>query len=245
MQMPAIVSQQEWFEAHKAHLAREKALTQARDALSAQRRALPWMKLEKDYAFETTEGKKTLAGLFGGRSQLIIYHFMLTPRSRHRCPGCSFLADHIDGPNQHLKHHDVTVVVASRAPLSEILPFKRRMGWKFDWVSSGGSDFNYDFQVSFTREQIASGTVIYNFAEQLAGGEDWPGATVFYRNEHGDIFVTFMSRGRGGEDLIGAYNFLDMTPRGRNETGPGGNLTDWVRLHDEYNGPRGHGGCGG
>jgi predicted dithiol-disulfide oxidoreductase (DUF899 family) len=233
MPAPKIVSRAEWLQAHRAHLRKEKDLTHLRDRLSAERRELPWLAVDKPYRFDTTAGPKTLVELFGPASQLIVYHFMFAPGSTHRCVGCSFLADHIDAANQHLKHHDVAVVVVSRAPLSELLPFRRRMGWQFSWVSSHGSDFNYDFQVSFTDEQIAAGTAFYNFDQRVAQSHDLPGASVFYR-EGNEVFHTFAIRARGGESLIGTYSFLDFTPKGRNERGPRGNLTDWVRLHDKY-----------
>jgi predicted dithiol-disulfide oxidoreductase (DUF899 family) len=230
----ASVSRHDWFEAHKAHLAREKELTRLRDRLAAERRELPWLKIRKDYVFESEQGPKRLAELFAGNSQLIVYHFMLAPGSDHRCEGCSFLADHIDGANLHLRHHDVSLVVVSRAPLAELLPYKQRMGWKFDWMSSYASDFNFDMQVSFTDKQIAAGDTTYNFEQRALRPKDLPGTSVFYRDEAGDIFLTFMSRARGGEPLIGAYHYLDMTPKGRDETGPYHGLMDWVRLHDEY-----------
>lgn len=192
--------------------------------------------MRKDYVFETEQGPKKLADLFGGASQLIVYHFVFAPGADYRCEGCSFLADHIDGANQHLKHHDVSLVVISRAPLAEFLPYKQRMGWKFDWVSSYASDFNFDMQVSFTDKQIASGDTTYNFEQRPLKSKDLPGISVFYRDENGDIFLTFMSRSRGGDPLIGAYHYLDLTPKGRNETGPYHSLMDWVRLHDEYAG---------
>jgi predicted dithiol-disulfide oxidoreductase (DUF899 family) len=237
MQDPKLVSQAAWFAAHQAHLAKENQFTTLRDELAEARRALPWLKLTQPYVFETEAGPKSLAELFGPRSQLIVYHFMFAPQSEHRCPGCSFLADHIDGANLHLKHHHVSVVVASRAPLAELLPFKRRMGWQFEWVSSGGSSFNYDMHVSFSDEQIARGEVVYNF-EALNGGtpgqvpRDLPGASVFAKNEHGEVFLTFQTRARGGELLIGTYSYLDLTPKGRNETEP--NPMKWVKLHDRY-----------
>ncbi len=236
MKRNAIVSREDWFEAHRAHLAREKELTRLRDRIAAERRQLPWLKLRKDYVFESEQGPRKLADLFAGNSQLIVYHFMMTPGSDHRCEGCSFLADHIDGANLHLRHHDVSLVVVSRAPLAEILPYKRRMGWKFEWVSSFASDFNFDMQVSFTDGQIASGDTTYNFERRPLRSRDLPGSSVFYRDGNGDIFLTFTSRARGGDPLIGAYHYLDMTPKGRNETGPYHGLMDWVRLHDEYDG---------
>jgi predicted dithiol-disulfide oxidoreductase (DUF899 family) len=229
-----IVSREDWFQAHKAHLAREKELTRFRDRIAAERRELPWLKIRKDYVFETEQGPKKLADLFGDASQLIVYHFMFGPGADYRCEGCSFRADHIDGANQHLKHHDVSLVVISRAPLAEFLPYKERMGWKFDWVSSYASDFNFDMQVSFTDKQIADGETTYNFEQRARKSKDLPGTSVFYRDEKGDIFLTFISRSRGGDPLIGAYHYLDLTPNGRNETGPYHSLMDWVRLHDEY-----------
>lgn len=237
MQEPKIVSQAAWFAAHEAHLAKEKQFTAMRDELAASRRELPWLKLTQPYAFETEAGPKSLAELFGPHSQLVVYHFMFAPQSEHRCPGCSFLADHIDGANLHLRHHDVSLVVASRAPLAEILPFKRRMGWQFDWVSSGGSRFNYDMQVSFSNEQIARGEARYNFealqgAEPGRGPHDLPGASAFYKNEQGDVFLTFQTRARGGEMMIGAYSYLELTAKGRNETEP--LPMKWVKLHDRY-----------
>ncbi|MCQ8874271.1 thioredoxin family protein [Mesorhizobium sp. LMG17149] len=231
-----IVSREDWFQAHKAHLAREKELTRLRERIAAERRELPWLKIRKDYVFETGQGPKRLADLFAGNSQLIVYHFMFGPGCVNHCEGCSFLADHIDGANQHLRHHDVSLVVVSRAPLAELLPYKQRMGWKFDWVSSYASDFNFDMQVSFTDKQIAAGDTTYNFETRPRTSKELPGTSVFYRDETGDIFLTFMSRARGGEAQIGAYDYLDMTPKGRNENGPYHGLMDWVRLHDEYQG---------
>ena len=229
-----VVSREDWFQAHKAHLAREKELTWFRERIAAERRELPWLKIRKDYVFETEQGPKNLAELFANRSQLIVYHFMMTPGSDHRCEGCSFLADHIDGVNQHLRHHDVSLVVVARAPLAELLPYKQRMGWKFDWVSSYASDFNFDMQVSFTDKQITAGDTTYNFETRPRTSKDLPGTSVFCKDENGDIFLTFTSRARGGEAQIGTYDYLDMTPKGRDENGPYQNLMDWVRLHDEY-----------
>jgi len=226
----------EWFEAHKSHLKKEKALTRQRQQLAAERRALPWLRIDKPYVFDTSEGKRSLADLFAGRSQLIVYHFMFPPNADYRCTGCSFLCDHIDAANQHLRHHDVSLVVCARAPLAELMDFKARMNWQFDWVSSFGSDFNFDFQVSFTEDQIKSGKVLFNFEEVAMKGRDRGGATVFYRDDDGTIYCTFQVRSRGGENLIGTYNYLDLTPIGRNENGPSHTLGDWVRLHDEYDG---------
>ncbi|MGX5827806.1 DUF899 domain-containing protein [Mesorhizobium sp. 43Arga] len=224
----------DWFEAHKSHLAKEKALTRQRQQLAAERRALPWLRIDKLYEFDTTQGRKSLADLFEGRSQLIIYHFMFPPNADYRCTGCSFLCDHIDAADQHLRHHDVSLVVCARAPLAELTDFKARMNWRFDWVSSFGSDFNFDFQVSFTEDQIKAGKVLFNFEEVAMTGRDRGGTTVFYRDGDGTVYCTFQVRGRGGENLIGTYSYLDLTPIGRNENGPSHTLGDWVRLHDEY-----------
>jgi len=229
-----IVSQDEWLVAHTSHLAKEKELTRLRDALSAERRALPWVKVVQQYRFDTPGGKKTLAGLFAGRSQLIVKHFMFGPDWKEGCAGCSFECDHIDGALVHLEHHDVIYVAVARAPLPDIEAFKTRMGWRFNWVSSFGSDFNYDFCVSFTKEQISKGEVYYNFALRDFQSEEMSGISVFYKDTNGDIFHTFSAYGRGAEELLGTYMALDLTPKGRNETGPNFDLSDWVRHHDRY-----------
>jgi predicted dithiol-disulfide oxidoreductase (DUF899 family) len=238
MQDHKIASYGEWFEAHRAHVEKEKAFTRQRERLAADRRGLPWLRIDKPYEFETTEGRKSLADLFAGRSQLIIYHFMFPPNATYRCIGCSLLSDHIDAVDQHLKHHDVSMVVCARAPLAELLAYKARMGWQFDWVSSFGSDFNFDFQVSFTEDQIASGKVLFNFEERPITGRDRGGTTVFHKDEDGEVYCTFQVRGRGGENLIGVYSYLDITPLGRNENGPSHAMSDWVHLHDEYDGAK-------
>lgn len=231
---PKIVSSEEWLAAHARHVSKEKALTRLRDELSAERRALPWRKIEKDYVFVGPEGKRSLADLFRGRSQLVIKHFMLGPGWKEGCVGCSFETDHLDATLVHVEHHDVSLVAVSRAPLPEIEAFRRRMGWRIPWVSSSGSDFNYDFHVSFTPEQAASGKVYYNYAEGDFMCEELSGLSVFYKNAAGDIFHTFSAFGRGAEETIGSYILLDLTPKGRNETGPNHDLTDWVRHHDRY-----------
>jgi len=229
-----VVSQSEWLEARRKLLAEEKALSAQRDRVNEARRALPWVKVDKPYVFDTPQGKRTLAELFDGRSQLIVQHFMFGPDWEAGCLGCSFGADHIDGANQHLRHHDVTFVAVSRAPLDKLLAYKKRMGWKFDWVSSAGSDFNFDFNVSFTDADRARGKVFYNFGEIDSTMDELPGVSVFYKDERGNVFRTYSSYARGNEEVIGAYMLLDLTPLGRNETGPAGNLTDWVKRHDEY-----------
>ena len=233
MQPHKIVSQEEWLAARKAHLAKEKEFTKARDALSRQRRELPWVRVEKAYAFDGPDGRETLGDLFAGRSQLITYHFMLGPGWEQGCKSCSLLADHFDGAAVHLAQRDVTLVVVSRAPLAEIESFKKRMGWRFKWVSSFGSDFNHDYHVSFTPDEMAKGPVYYNYQDQKFGSEEAPGASVFYRDGDGHIFHTYSSYGRGLDILIGAYNFLDLVPKGRDEDKLDYTMA-WVRHHDRY-----------
>jgi len=229
-----IVTRDEWLAEHRQHLVKEKELTRQRDRLSADRRALPWVEVDKTYVFDGPHGRETLAGLFDGRSQLIVQHFMFGPGWAEGCTGCSFMADHVDGARVHLENHDVTFVAVSRAPLAELEAYRKRMGWHFKWVSSFGSDFNYDYHVSFTKEDEATGKVLYNYEMQDYGIDELPGISIFYKDEAGRIFHTFSAFGRGGEPLIGAYNFLDYMPKGRNETGPNFNLMDWVRRHDQY-----------
>lgn len=234
MDRPRIVSRAEWLTARKELLTKEKELTRQRDALSAERRKLPMVKVDKEYGFDAPGGKQTLADLFDGRSQLIVYHFMFGPDWSEGCPYCSFLSDHLDGALVHLEHHNVSLVVVSRAPLAQIEAFKRRMGWRFNWVSSFGNEFNYDYQVSFTKNEMAKGKVYHNYEMQDAASEELPGASVFYRDATGQVFHTYSAYARGLELLVGAYNYLDLTPKGRNETGPHFDLTDWVRHHDRY-----------
>jgi predicted dithiol-disulfide oxidoreductase (DUF899 family) len=234
MQHNRVVSQDQWLAARKELLAKEKDFTRLRDKLSAQRRELPWVKVEKAYVFDTPDGKKTLSELFGGRSQLVVDHFMLGPGWQAGCVGCSFGADHVDGALVHLQNHDVTLVAVSRAPLTEIEAYKKRMGWHFPWVSSYGNNFNHDYHVSFTPDEMATGRVYYNYAVTEASSQELPGLSVFYKDPAGEIFHTYSSYGRGSEELLSTYMILDLTPKGRNETGPHYNLMDWVRRHDEY-----------
>jgi len=236
MEPHKVVSHDEWIAARKTHLAEEKAFSRARDALARKRRELPWEKVQKNYAFDTAQGKQSLADLFGGKTQLIIYHFMLGPGWEAGCPSCSFLADHFDGAVVHLAQRDVSFVVVSRAPLSEIEAFQRRMGWRFKWVSAFGSDFNSDYQVSFTPEEKASGKVFYNyeFIDSFPS-EERPGASVFYKNAAGEMFHTYSTYGRGLDILLGTYNFLDLAPKGRDEDGLAWSMA-WVRHHDRYDG---------
>jgi predicted dithiol-disulfide oxidoreductase (DUF899 family) len=235
MQPHKIVAHDEWIAARKAHLADEKAFSRARDALARQRRELPWEKVEKNYVFDGPNGKESLANLFGGKSQLIVYHFMLGPDWAEGCPSCSLLADHFDGAVIHLAQRDVAFVVVSRAPLTQIEKFQKRMGWKFKWVSSFGNDFNFDYQVSATPEEKAKGVVIYNYQETTFPSDERPGASVFYKSAGGEIFHTYSSYGRGLDILIGAYNFLDLAPKGRAEEGLSYGMA-WVRHHDKYEG---------
>lgn len=229
MQNP-VVSREEWIEARKVHLAKEKELTRLRDALAEERRKLPWVRIDKAYVFDTPQGRKTLAELFDGRSQLVVQHFMFGPDWEAGCVGCSFEADHANTADMHLRHHDVTFVAVSRAPLGKLEAYRKRMGWDFPWVSSHGSDFNFDFGVSATKEDIAAGKVWYNFQPSKDPGEEMPGISVFYKNGRGEVFHTYSSYGRGNEEVLSAYMYLDITPKGRNETGP----MSWVKRHDEY-----------
>ncbi|MGF1611656.1 MAG: DUF899 domain-containing protein [Kiloniellales bacterium] len=226
-----IVSREDWLKARKAHLRNEKALTRMRDLVAAERRALPWVKVEKTYVFDTFEGKQTLAELFGRNSQLIIHHFMFGSDWDAGCPSCSMEADHAEGAYLHLKNHDVTYVRVSRAPLEKLKAYGKRMGWSVKWVSSYGNDFNYDFHVSFTKEQLAQGKVDYNYG-LVEGYDELPGLSVFYKDENGDVFHTYSSYARGNEEVNGVFIYLDITPKGRNET----EIMDWVRRHDEYEG---------
>ncbi|HET7880497.1 MAG TPA: thioredoxin family protein [Acetobacteraceae bacterium] len=228
-----VVSRDEWLAARKELLRKEKEFTHLRDTLSAERRALPWVRVDKPYVFEAPEGQVTLTDLFDGRSQLVVKHFMFGPDWSEGCVGCSFELDHTQGALVHLAHHDVSYVVVARAPLAKTEPFRRRMGWNVRWVSSYGSDFNFDFNVSFTPEQIASGNATYNYREGASVIDELSGRSVFYQDESGQIFHTYSSFARGGELFLGSYAFLDITPKGRNET-VNGNLTDWVRHHDRY-----------
>jgi predicted dithiol-disulfide oxidoreductase (DUF899 family) len=229
-----IVSREEWLEARKALLKKEKSLTHLRDRLSADRRDLPWVRVDKTYVFDTPEGKQSLSDIFDGRSQLIVYHFMLGPGWLQGCPSCSYLADHFDGAAIHLAQRDVTLVVVSRAPLAEIEAYKKRMGWRFKWVSSFGTDFNRDFHVSFTPDERAGGKVEYNFEMTEFPSEEAPGVSVF-ACDNGQVFHTYSAYSRGLDMLIGAYNFLDLAPKGRDENSLPWSMA-WVRRHDEYDG---------
>ena len=228
-----IVSESEWNTARKQLLDKEKVLTRLRDELSRDRRELPWVKVDKQYVFDGPGGKETLADLFEGRNQLIVYHFMFGPEWLEGCPSCSFLLDHVDGALVHLRARDVTFVVVSRATLAQIETFKRRMGWNVKWVSSFESDFNYDYHVSATREEVANGKMYYNYEIADLGVEELPGISVFYKDKVGDVFHTYSSYARGGDILLGTYNFLDLTPKGRDEDGLAFSMA-WLRHHDRY-----------
>ncbi len=227
-----VVSREEWNKARRSLLLKEKEATHLRDKLNAERMALPWVKVDKDYAFDTPQGRKSLADLFDGRSQLMIYHFMLGPDWEAGCPGCSFLSDHVDGALPHLNNHDVTWVAVSRAPMEKIEAYKKRMGWKFPWVSSSGSDFNFDYHVSFTPDDLKQDTVVYNFTAipPAEAHDELPGLSAFYKNDRGEIFHTYSSYARGPEELIGTLMILDRAPKGRNED----STMNFVKRHDEY-----------
>ncbi|MBT9368685.1 thioredoxin family protein [Rhizobium sp. CSW-27] len=238
----AVVSREEWLAARQALLVREKEMTRLRDQVNRERLALPWVKVEKDYRFHTPSGEQSLSELFDGRSQLIVYHFMFGPDWEAGCPGCSFLADHLDGTLPHLNHHDVTLVCVSRAPLDKIEAYRRRMGWRFPWVSSFGSDFNFDFGVSFTREQLAEGSVFYNFRDtpSAKAHDELPGQSAFFKDGQNQIFHTYSSYARGGEEMLATMMILDQAPLGRNESG----TMDFIRRHDEYEDqPKANGCC--
>lgn len=234
MQPNPIVSQDEWLVARKALLTKEKAHMRAGDALAMERRALPWLKVDRNYVFDTARGRRTLAELFEGRGQLIVHHFMFAPEWEAACPGCSFQAEHIDGPAQHLEHHNVRIVAVSRAPLAKILAYQRRMHWRFEWVSSFDSDFNYDFHVSFTKEQIRQGEIDYNFGTITRDpryiSDELPGVSVFAAGAGGEIFLTYSTFARGLDFVLTTDHYLDLTPEGRNEKA----YPNWPRRHDEY-----------
>ena len=228
-----VVSQEEWLAARKQLLSREKEFTRLRDQLSAERRELPWVRVDKEYMFDGPDGKETLADLFDGRSQLLVYHFMFGPEWEQGCPSCSFVSDHIDGANWHLPHRDVTLLAISRAPLAQIEAFKRRMGWRFKWVSSYDNDFNHDFHVSFTPDEMARGEVDYNYTMTEFPSEEAPGLSAFYRDPSGAVFHTYSTYARGLDMLVGAYNYLDLAPKGRDEADLPWTMA-WVRHHDRY-----------
>ena len=242
MQPHKIVSREEWMAARKAHLAHEKEFTQARDRLSAERRALPWVKVDKTYVFDGPDGKQTLGDLFKGRSQLVVQHLMFAPDWNEGCKSCSFWADGFERMVPHLAARDTTMIGVSRAPMEKLGAFKRRLGWTFDWYSSLGNDFNYDYAVSFTPEEIKSGKKVYNFGTSGFGVEEAPGISVFYRDDEGRIFHTYSCFARGLDMMNAAYHYLDLTPLGRNEEGSS-HAMHWVRLRDEYQPAAGKAAC--
>jgi predicted dithiol-disulfide oxidoreductase (DUF899 family) len=229
----AVVSRDEWLAARKKLLAREKDFTRARDELNAQRRALPWVRVDKRYVFQTDAGPKSLAELFGDKSQLVVYHLMFAPDWEKACKSCSFWADNFNGIDLHLAARDIQFLAISRAPLPKLKAFARRMGWTFPWVSSHETDFNYDFEVSFTPEAIESGRASYNFGTPPNKNTDWPGINVFYKDASGVVYNTYSSYGRGIEMVNAAYQWMDLVPKGRDEDKLKFTM-EWVRLHDEY-----------
>lgn len=229
---PSVVSREQWLAARLELLRAEKDFNRQRDALAARRLTLPWVAIEQDYVFESTAGRVSLADLFDGRSQLLVYHFMLGPGWEEGCRGCSFVSDHFDGALPHLAARDIAFAAVSRAPLAEILPFKRRMGWRFPWVSSAGSSFNFDYHVSFTDAEMQSGQVNYNYQPKEVPMEEMPGLSAFARGEDGRLYHTYSTYSRGLDLLVGTYNLIDLAPRGRNED-PEAPMS-WVRHHDRY-----------
>jgi predicted dithiol-disulfide oxidoreductase (DUF899 family) len=232
MDQPRIVSQEEWLAARKAHLAREKEFTRLRDQLSRERRDLPWVKIDKAYVFDGPHGRESLAELFGKKSQLIVYHFMFAPTWEEGCKSCSFWADNFDGIDVHLAHRDTTLLLVSRAPLARIEAYRRRLGWRIKWVSSFANDFNRDFHVSFTPDELARKAAYYNFDIRDPEVEEQPGLSVFAKAD-GQVFHTYSCYGRGIDMVNGAYHLLDLTPKGRDEAGFDFPMT-WVRRHDKY-----------
>ena len=228
-----IVASEQWRAAREELLAREKEFSRLRDELSRRRRDLPWEKVEKEYVFQGPNGKESLADLFEGRSQLIVYHFMFDPEWNEGCKSCSFIADHYNPAIVHLKHRDVTMVTVSRAPLSKLEAFKKRMGWTFKWVSSFGGDFNSDYHVSFKPRDVAKGKVYYNYKVQSFPVAEGPGISVFYKDKDGAVFHTYSSFSRGLDMFIGAYHLLDIVPKGRDEAGLSYGM-EWLRHHDRY-----------
>jgi predicted dithiol-disulfide oxidoreductase (DUF899 family) len=229
----AIASREQWTAQRKNLLRQEKELTRLRDQVASERRALPWVRVEKNYVFDGLGGPRTLADLFEGRSQLLVQHFMFGPGWAQGCPSCSYMADHTDSMNVHLAQRDIAIVAISRAPLADIERFRQRMGWKFQWVSSHRTDFNQDFGVSFTADQVARGEVPYNYQVQAFPVEEAPGVSAFCKNGAGEVFHTYSTYGRGVEVMMGTYNMLDLAPKGRDERDVP-NRMEWVRHHDRY-----------
>jgi predicted dithiol-disulfide oxidoreductase (DUF899 family) len=233
MTMHQLASREAWLDARRDLLAAEKDLTRRSDLVAQLRRQLPWVRIDKQYVFEREKGKCNLADLFAGRRQLIVQHFMLTPGAAQGCASCSFMADHADAMMPHLAARDTAFAAVSRAPFDEIARFRSRMGWQFPWVSAFGSDFNYDFRVSFTKDELARGTLPYNYGDWPHAFEEWPGISVFWRDDSGAVFHTYSTYGRGVEVMMGTYRLLDLTPMGRNERDVPHKM-EWVRHHDRY-----------
>jgi predicted dithiol-disulfide oxidoreductase (DUF899 family) len=229
--MPNIVSEDEWLQARLALLAEEKAFTRAQEELNRKRRTLPWVRVAKDYVFDGPNGEESLSDLFEGRSQLIVYYFMFAPENTQGCPHCSLRADGFNGVNRHLKQRDVTMVAVSRAPYASLDAYRKRMGWDFKWVSSGGCAFNRDMNAYFSPEDIAAGRAFFNYQFQNPGASDREGHSVFAKDEHGDVYHTYSCYFRGNETFNIHYHYLDIVPKGRDEGGRG---PYWVRRHDEY-----------
>ena len=226
-----IVSRGEWLDARRAFLAKEKQFTKLRDQLSQERRDLPWEEVEKAYVFDGPNGRETLADLFAGKSQLIVYHFMFAPDWEEGCKSCSFWADNFERLPVHLKHRDTTLIAISRAPLTKLQAYAKRLGWTFKWVSSAGNDFNYDYRVSFTPEEFDKGEIDYNYGKMRMPVAELPGISVFYKVAKGGIFHTYSCYARGLDMMNTAYHYLDLTPKGRDE---GDGIMAWLRRNDEY-----------
>ena len=233
MQDNKVASSEAWLTVRKELLAKEKEFTRLRDQLSDARRALPWQKVDKQYIFDGPNGKETLADLFDGRSQLIVYHFMYGPEWEEGCPSCSFWADNFNGIDVHLRHRDITMLAVSRAALKTLDAYKKRMGWRFKWVSSLDTDFNFDYHVSFTADEMQNGEMQYNYEKRKFPSEEGPGISVFYRNEQGDVFHTYSCYARGLDMLNGAYHYMDLAPKGRDEKDLPFTMA-WLHRHDQY-----------
>ena len=233
MTKPKVVSQEQWLEARKALLAKEKSLTRLHDQLAAERRQLPWTRVEKNYIFDAPQGNVSLADLFGPHSQLFVYHFMFGPDWKEGCPSCSYVCDHLNGAVPHLAARDVSLVMISRAPLPKIEAFKKRMSWQFPWVSSHSNDFNHDYHVYFTPQEKAQGKVNYNYTMQPFPSDEAPGASIFYKDKDGKIFHTNSIYGRGLDQFVTTYTLLDLVPKGRDEDKLPFDMA-WVRHHDRY-----------
>lgn len=238
-----VVSQEAWIAARKELLIREKEITRMKDRLAADLRQMPWTRVDKIYTFDGPYGPETLSDLFDGRSQLIVQHFMFAPGWKEGCVGCSFGADHVDGARQHFENNNVSFAAIARAPITDLQAYRKRMGWGFKWVSSYRNDFNFDYHVSFRKEDAVNGQVYYNYNMIDYAGEELPGVSVFVKDEQGHIYHTYSAFTRGTEFISSTFSYLDITPKGRNETGPDFSLTDWVRHHDKYDNAQGKSSC--